>query len=389
MDLTLTQDDKAIAARAKKFAETVLFPLEQACEENDGLPSQVRASVIKQVQQSGLGAYNHEKAVGGQGFNVLQQIVCHEELAKATGCLWAAVWRPAVPLRAGTKQQIDTYLRPSCAGERRSAYAITEPGAGSDASAVASTAVKRGGNYVLNGEKWFVTGANLADFFLVHVHMDGDPKKPTIFLVEADQKGVEVKRVPKFTHNAYFTHAEIVFKNVECTPAQMLGEPGHGLDLTKEWFIETRLEIAARCLGAAIRAADAANAYASERVQFGKAIRDFQAVEFMLADMAVEIMATKAMLYRVGWEVSQGIDAKLVHARASAVKLQASEMVGRVTDKALQVLGGRGYMRENPVERLWREMRVERIWEGTSEIQRVIIGGQIRKRGMGVYTGWV
>ena len=389
MDLTLTQDDKAIAARAKTFAETVLFPLEQECEENDGLSTQARKALIRQVQDSKLGGYNHEKDVGGQGFNVLQQIVCHEELAKATGCLWSAVWRPAVPLRSGTKQQIDTYLRPSCAGDRRSAYAITEPGAGSDASAVASTAVKRGGNYVINGEKWFVTGANLADFFLVHVHMDGDVKKPTLFLVEADQKGVEVKRVPKFTHNAYFTHAEIVFKNVECTPAQMLGEPGHGLDLTKEWFIETRLEIAARCLGAAIRAADAANAYASERVQFGKQIRDFQAVESMLADMAVEIMATKAMLYRVGWEVSQGIDAKLVHARASAVKLQASEMVGRVTDKALQVLGGRGYMRENPVERLWREMRVERIWEGTSEIQRVIIGGQIRKRGMGVYTGWV
>ncbi|MCX7356137.1 MAG: acyl-CoA dehydrogenase family protein [Alphaproteobacteria bacterium] len=389
MDLTLTKDDKAIAARAKTFAETVLFPLELECEENDGLSTQARKALIRQVQESKLGAYNHEKDVGGQGFNVLQQIVCHEELAKATGCLWASVWRPAVPLRAGTKHQIDTYLRPSCAGDRRSAYAITEPGAGSDASAVASTAVKRGGNYVINGEKWFVTGANLADFFLVHVHMDGDPKKPTLFLVEADQKGVEVKRVPKFTHNAYFTHAEIVFNNVECTPAQMLGEPGHGLDLTKEWFIETRLEIASRCLGGAIRAADVANAYASERVQFGKAIRDFQAVEFMLADMAVEIMATKAMLYRVGWEVSQGIDPKLVHARASAVKLQASEMVGRVTDKALQVLGGRGYMRENPVERLWREMRVERIWEGTSEIQRVIIGGQIRKRGMGVYTGWV
>ena len=138
-----------------------------------------------------------------------------------------------------------------------------------------------------------------------------------------------------------------------------------------------------------IRAAEIANRYASERVQFGRPIRDFQAIEFMLADMAVEIMATKSLVYRVAWEIDRGIDRKLVHARASAVKLQASEMAGRVVDKALQILGGRGYMRENPVERLYRDIRVDRIWEGTSEIQRAIIGGQIRKRGMGAYVDWV
>jgi alkylation response protein AidB-like acyl-CoA dehydrogenase len=149
------------------------------------------------------------------------------------------------------------------------------------------------------------------------------------------------------------------------------------------------LQIAANCLGAAIRAAEIANSYAGERVQFGRPIRDFQAIEFMLADMAVEIMATKSLVYRVAWEIDRGIDRKLIHARASAVKLQASEMAGRVIDKALQILGGRGYMRENPVERLYRDIRVDRIWEGTSEIQRAIIGGQIKKRGMGPYIDWV
>jgi alkylation response protein AidB-like acyl-CoA dehydrogenase len=138
----------------------------------------------------------------------------------------------------------------------------------------------------------------------------------------------------------------------------------------------------------AIRAAEIANDYAEKRVQFGKPIRDFQAIEFMIADMAVEIMAAKSLLYRVGAELDRGMDAKLVHARASALKLYNSEMAGRVIDKALQILGGRGYMRENPVERLYRDVRVDRIWEGTSEIQRVVIGGQIKRRGLGIYTGW-
>ncbi len=169
---------------------------------------------------------------------------------------------------------------------------------------------------------------------------------------------------------------------------KVLGEVGQGYDMTKDWFVEARLGIAARCVGAAIRAANEANEYAANRVQFGQSIRDFQAVEFMLADMAVEIMAAKSMLYRLSWDIDQTHDRKMNHARAAALKLHCSEMVGRVCDKAVQVMGGRGYMREQPVERLWRDTRVDRIWEGTSEIQRVIIGGQIKKRGMEIYTGW-
>src|SRR5262249_19318970 len=178
-------------------------------------------------------------------------------------------------------------------------------------------------------------------------------------------------------------------ENVELEERHVLGAIGAGFELTKEWFVEARLQIAANCLGAAIRAAEVANQWATERVQFGRAIRDFQAIEFMLADMAVEIMAAKSLVYRVAAEIDHGMDRKLVHARASAVKLYSSEMAGRVIDKALQILGGRGYMRENPVERLYRDIRVDRIWEGTSEIQRAIIGGQIKKRGLGTFVEWV
>jgi len=189
-------------------------------------------------------------------------------------------------------------------------------------------------------------------------------------------------------HTYVFEHPEFVFENVEIDSSRVLGGEGQGFELTKDWFVEARLQIAANCLGAAIRAAETANAYATERAQFGRPIREFQAIEFMLADMAVEIMATKSMVYRVAWEIDRGIDRKLVHARASAVKLHASEMAGRVIDRALQILGGRGYMRENPVERLYRDIRVDRIWEGTSEIQRAIIGGQIKKRGLAPYIDW-
>ena len=180
----------------------------------------------------------------------------------------------------------------------------------------------------------------------------------------------------------------MVFDKVTVDDDRRLGEVGQGFDLTKEWFTETRIEIAAHCLGAATRATEIANDYAAGRIQFGKPIRDFQAIEFMLADMAVELFATKSMIYRVGAELNAGLDKKMQHARASALKLYASEMAGRVVDKAVQILGGRGYMRENPVERLYRDVRVDRIWEGTSEIQRMVIAGQIKKRGLGIYSGW-
>ena len=253
---------------------------------------------------------------------------------------------------------------------------------------IATRADLRGDRYVLNGEKWFVTSADAADYILVHALVDGDPAKPTIFLVDKATPGIVTQRVPKFMHTYVFEHHELLFQDVAVPPDRILGAIGQGLDLSKDWFVEARLQIAANCLGAATRAFEVANDWAGKRVQFGKPIRQLQAVEFMLADMAVDIMAAKSLVYRVAWEIDRGVDRKLAHARASVVKLYASEMAGRVVDRALQVLGGRGYMRENPVERLYRDVRVDRIWEGTSEIQRVIIGGQIDRRGTKAFTSW-
>jgi acyl-CoA dehydrogenase len=389
LDLTLSADEVAWQLRAHEFAETVLFPEEERLELDGRLPPETLARMRRAVVEHRLNGINHARVDGGQGLTMLQQTLVNEELGKATGALWAVVWHPAVPLRFGSEQQKRDYLRPSCLGERRGAYSITEAGAGSDPRLVQTRAERRGGKFYLSGEKWFVTTGDYADYLIVHAHVDGDADKPTLFLVDKEAPGVSIKRHPKFMHTYVYGHPEFVFEDVELGEEKVLGGVGQGIELTKDWFVEARLQIAANCLGAAIRAANIANEHAAGRVQFGRPIRDFQAIEFMLADMAVEIMATKSLVYRVASEIDRGIDRKLVHGRASAVKLYASEMAGRVVDKALQILGGRGYMRENPVERLYRDVRVDRIWEGTSEIQRAIIGGQIKKRGLGTFTGWV
>lgn len=386
MDLTLSKADRELKARAREFVETHLFPCEIECEENDGLPPERVAAIRRAAVEYGFVAMNHSVEDGGRGFSVFQQMLVNEELGKATGALWSVVHQPPLPMREATAEQKDRFLRPACAGEVRIAYAITEPNAGSDPAMVEATAVEHGGGYRLSGEKWFVTGGDVADLILFHCHVDGD--KPTVFIVDRDAPGVRIKREPRFMHTYVFGHPEIAFEDVECDASRILGAVGAGYDLTKDWFTEARLNIAAHCVGAAVRVSDIANDYAAKRVQFGRPVREFQGVEFMLADMAVEIMAAKSMVYRVAWTISQGLDRKLCHAQASAIKLYASEMAGRVVDRALQILGGRGYMRESPVERLYRDLRVDRIWEGTSEVQRAIIGGQIRKRGMGVYTDW-
>ena len=388
MDLSLPSDALNWQRRAKAFAEEHLFPHEVELELQGSLPAATLNRLRRAVKEHGLNGVNHAKEVGGQGCSQLELTLIGEELGKATGALWAIVPHPAVALKHGTPEQIDAYLRPSCAMERRACVAVTESQAGSDPRMIGTRADRRDGRFVLNGEKWFVTSGDVADYIIVHANVDGDPDKPTLFLVDKAQPGVRIAREPKFTHTYVFGHPEFLFENVEVGEDRVLGAIGGGLELTKDWFVEARLQIAASTLGAAIRAFELANAWASERRQFGRAIRDFQAVEFMLADMAVEVMATKSLVYRVSWEIDSGADRKLVHARASALKLQASEMAGRVLDKAVQIFGGRGYMRENAVERLNREVRVDRIWEGTSEIQRVIIGGQLRKRGTAVFTGW-
>ena len=358
------------------------------CEENNGITPETHKKITEEVMKWGFNATNHSKEHGGQGMTLFEQMLVSEQLGMSTGAIWDAVPQPSFPMKFGTQEQIDEYLIPSCQCKRRDAYAITEADAGSDPTQCQTTAVKCDGGYKINGEKWYVTVGNIADFLLVHTHLDGDPEKATVFFVEKDAPGVKIKRTPEFTHHFAFKHPEFTFEDVVVDESKILKGIGEGFTMTKDWFVEARLGIAARCVGGAERVLNVANEWASERVMGGHVIRDYQVIEHMLVDMTMDIMAAKSLLYRVCWEISGDMDRKLKHARASAIKLWCSEMVNRVTDKGVQILGGRGYMRENPVERLWRDQRVDRIWEGTSEIQRNVIGGMIKKRGVELYTGW-
>jgi alkylation response protein AidB-like acyl-CoA dehydrogenase len=390
VDLELDPTDRDLQARARDFTREVLIPLEDECEDHDGLTPESAAAAKRAVLEWDFAAINHKPEDGGRGLDLFQQMLVEEQWGHATGALWDIPWRPAIPLASGSEEQKDRFLRPACRGERRDAYAITEEGAGSDPSMVTTTARREGDGWVIDGEKWHVTSGDVADFFALHVHVDGDPAKATVFLVDRDTPGVRLVRTPKYMHTFVFEHPIFAFEGVRVGEDRVLGGVGQGYELTKDWFVEERLMIGARTVGASARALDLSLAFAAEREQFGRPIVAFQAVEFMLADMATELMAAKSLLYRVCWQAARGgADRKRLHALASAVKLLCSETAGRIVDRAVQIHGGRGYMREQPVERLYRELRVDRIWEGTSEIQRVVIGNELRKRGHGVYSGWV
>jgi len=389
VDLRLSHKEVELRRRARDFADRHLLPHELDCEADDGLPESVLSAIREAVVEWRFNAINHAIEDGGRGHDLFEQMLIEEQWGRVTNALWDIPWRPSIPLRYGTEAQKERYLRPACRGERRDAYAITEEGAGSDPSMVTTTATRAGDGYVLNGEKWHVTTGDVADFFLVHAHVGGDPSKATVFFVDKNLPGVRLVRTPKYMHTFVYEHPIFAFEEVDLAPDAVLGSVGGGNDLTREWFVEERLMIGARTVGAATRALELSTDFATQRRQFGKVLFDFQGVEFMLADMAAELAASQALLYKVCWQAARTeMDPKDLHALASTVKLSCSEMAGRVIDRAVQIFGGRGYMRENPVERLWRELRVDRIWEGTSEIQRAVLGNHLRKRSTDTFTDW-
>ncbi len=362
---------------AKAWTEE-MYAYELDCEMNNGLSEEQHAKVRQSIIDHGLAAINMPAKWGGAGYSVLEQAIVSEEVGKLTGALWDTMWRPANALKACTPAQEEEYLLPEIRGERRDAVAVTEPQAGSDPQNILTTARRDGDSYIINGEKWFVTVGDAADFIITLCSVDG---APTMFLIDKNLPGVNVKRVPSYTHTFVYEHPEFVFEDVRVGADKVLGEVGQGYELTRDWFVEERLMIAARTTGAAERATLLAAEWARERVQFGNPIATYQLVQNMLAKNTVDILTNRALTYQVAWEADQGMDRKQLNAKAAVIKLGASEASNRCVDNALQIFGGRGYMRENPVERLWRELRVDRIWEGTSEVQTIIIGNEIVKRG--------
>jgi acyl-CoA dehydrogenase len=315
----------------------------------------------------GLTATNIHTELGGGGCSALQQVLVQEQGGRVTNALaWCLTtppgWWPAV----ANDHQRETYLLPTIEGRREECYAITEEYAGSDVSDLAATATREGGDYVLNGVKWHVTSFNKADYvFFQAVLTEGQHAgEQALFVADKDTPGIRVVRTPAYTH-----------------ATQLIGSEDAGMSFVYEWFRFERLMIGARCLGAAERLVDEMSAFAAQRRIGDERLADKQLVQGMLADSLTELFAARTMVYEVARSLDAGADLKVAHAQCSMVKLYTSEMAGRVADRAVQVFGGRGYMRENVAERFFRELRVERIWEGASEVQRAIIADQLGKRG--------
>jgi butyryl-CoA dehydrogenase len=381
VEFTYTPEQLELRDRASRLTDAII-PFEDPCEAGRGLDEGSLAEIRRLTLEHQLNAINMPVEWGGQGLSVLDQVIVSERLGQLTNALWDAVWRPANALRHCTPEQRERYLIPAIAGDRRDCFAVTEEQAGSDPSLIETVAIPTGdGGFRITGEKWFVTVGDVADFMIVQA-LVGDERAPTLFLVEKDSPGVSVKRTPAYMHTFVFEHPEFIFDKVAVGPGQVLGDIGGGYELTREWFVEERLMIAARATGAAERALTLATEWASERVQFGRPIIDNQMIGAMIADSVCDIALCRALTHQIAWEADAGMSRKLLHAKAAMVKLTASEAAGRVVDRAVQIFGGRGYMRENPVERLYRDIRVDRIWEGTSEIQRTIIVNQASKRGL-------
>jgi acyl-CoA dehydrogenase len=366
--------------RARRFVDDVLIPLEEKAERAGGrLPDtdvhHIRSAALEARLNGGLHAREH----GGQGWSKLEWVLVEEQFGRSTNALSWHIPSAYNVLASGTPEQIDRYLRPALRGELHDAYAVTEQHVGSDPSQIATTAVRRDGGWVIDGEKWFVTYGDVAAVYIVVAMTEAGP---TLFLVDRSCEGISVVDDPPFTHSYPHGHPTIRFSDVHVGDDAVIGDVGEGDALQRAWFTEERIGIAARGVGAMWRLLEEATAWALSREQGGARIMDYQGVSFPLADSAADAAAGRALTLEVARLADAGADPKLVHAKASMAKLFVSEAAYRCADRAVQVFGGRGYMRTNVAERFLRELRVDRIWEGTSEIQRLIVARALERRGV-------
>jgi alkylation response protein AidB-like acyl-CoA dehydrogenase len=380
----LPSDVRELKARALEFVEREIRPIEEKVAKTDAIDPADWAMLRSKARAAGFSMLNMPVRYGGKDLSMLGQVAIEEEAGKATNGLGFAVADrgPRELIEMATEDQIQRFVMPVIRGETREAWAVTEPGAGSDVSGIKAKAERHGDEWVINAEKWFVTDADKAEFFIVLAWAGEDQN---LFLVHRDNPGVKFDRFPAFMHDPYISkHAEMRF--VDCRVPEADRVPASGEEGAKAWFTAERLFIAARSCGTAERVIELARAWAQERVASGHPIADYQGVSFPLADSLTELAAARLLTYYAAEEFDRGGDARIAHGKAAMAKLFASEMVARVTDRALQIFGGRGFMTEHVINRYYREVRVDRIWEGTSEIQRVIIARGLMKRGVAPYV---
>jgi acyl-CoA dehydrogenase len=390
MDFGLTDEQRAVVATTRAFVERELYPHEEEVERTGVLRPELAAGIRQKAIDAGLYAANMPEEVGGAGLDTVTWVLYEKELGKAGYALqYTCVGRPSNILLGGTDAQKERYLYPCVRGERVDCLAMTEPSAGSDVRGMRTRARReqRDGQdgWTIKGTKHFISHVDEADFVILFARTD-DPQDPasdgksmSTFLVDLDTPGLTVHDGYRNVSHRGYTNSILDFEDCWVPEDALLGEEGKGFDLAGTWLGSTRLQVAASCLGRAERALDLAVRHAAEREQFGQTIGRFQGIGFKLADMALELQAAELLVLWAAWKYDQGT---ATDSDIAMAKLKATEMLAMVSDEAIQVHGGMGLMDELPLERIWRDARIERIWDGTSEIQRHIISrGLLRPLG--------
>jgi acyl-CoA dehydrogenase len=377
MDFSLTDEQQLIIKTTSDFVRNELYPHEQEVEESGVLREDLHRELKAKAIDAGLYAANMPLEVGGAGLDTVTWALYEKELGRTSYALhFSCVGRPSNILLACTGEQRERYLLPTVRGERTECLAMSEPGAGSDLRAMRTGAVAAGGDFLINGTKHFISHADHADYVILfavsgeEASAHGPRKAMTAFLVDMKQRGLTVHPGYKNVSHRGYTNSILEFKECRVPRSAVLGELHRGFDVANTWLGSTRLQVAATCLGRAERALQLATQWAVDRVQFGQQIGKFQGVSFKLADMALELRAAELLVLDAAWKRDQKIATDM---DMSMAKLKSTEMLAMVADAALQIHGGMGLMSDLPLERIWRDARIERIWDGTSEVQRHII----------------
>lgn len=383
MDIQLSTSAQQWQQKISSFVEDELIPWEEYAEAHNGeLPDEIwaRHNSIA-CDELGLSRMDAPRTHGGLELNMEEQVAIWEQLGRVTNALcWTCFpesqqWM----FEACTPDQVERYVKRLMEGKTQDAYAITEAESGS-METVNSTATASKDGFVINGEKWYVTSGNKADFLWVQAKIDSG--FDSLFLVDKNSPGIEVIDNPQFSHTFSAHHPTYRFSDVFVPAENQVGSGDAGMTYTRSWFRHERMMIAARSCGAAQRMIEEASAWAKTRHIDHEVLADKQAIQFMLADSVTELWAARLMLFEAARAHDEGADLKSLHTRCAMVKLYCSEMANRVCDRMLQIWGGRGYMRSHAVERFFRELRVDRIWEGSSEVQRMVIAKSLLKRGL-------
>lgn len=381
MDFSLSFEQQALVDSLTEFVEKELYPHEEVVERERMVPKEIADDIKRKAREAGFIAMNMPEELGGAGLDYQTMVQVERVMGKPSTALSILVKRPTQILLGCKGEQVDKYLMPCIRGEKVDCFALTEPHAGSDARAIKTSAVRQDGKWVINGVKQFISYADMADFVILFAvtGMDETPKGPrkrfTAFLIDKGTPGMTIKPMPSICTRGYNPNM-IYLDNVTLDDGQILGEEGKGFDFANDWLYAGRISLAAHCVGRAERVFKMAAEWAATRKAFGKTIGEFQGTGFKIADMAMDIRSTWMMVLECAWKVDQGT---VTRAEASMCNLFASEMIGRVTDNAVQIFGGMGMMEEFPIQRFWRDARIERIWEGTSEIHRDVIARDLLK----------